>query len=119
LLETINDERMYKAGLLRIVMKMKTDKKAFEDCVRDVTDELRLDPDDFHFVFGKPFGRPEEIFRDFVIGKIDTAILREPEASFAIAMMKEEGKKKRPRTKQQFQLRDPLGQGCFGHITEP
>ncbi len=47
LLETIKDERMYKAGLLRIVMKMKTDKKAFEECVQAVTNELRLDPEDF------------------------------------------------------------------------
>ncbi len=38
---------MYKAGLLRIVMKMKTEKKAFADCINAVTDELRLDPDGF------------------------------------------------------------------------
>ncbi|NOR88594.1 MAG: DUF1858 domain-containing protein, partial [Bacteroidales bacterium] len=28
-----------------------------------------LNPDDFNFVFGKPFGRPEEIYQDFVSGK--------------------------------------------------
>ena len=41
-------------------------------------------PDDFEFVFGDPFGRPEEIKRLLVNGKIDTALLREPEASFAL-----------------------------------
>ena len=41
-------------------------------------------PDDFEFVFGDPFGRPSEIKDMLIIGKIDTALLREPEASFAI-----------------------------------
>ncbi len=48
-----------------------------------------FDPDDFKFVFGKPFGRPEEIFNDFVTGKADTVILREPEASYAIKTMED------------------------------
>ena len=48
-----------------------------------------LNPDDFSFVFGKPFGRPEEIYRDFVTGKADTVILREPEASYAIKIMED------------------------------
>ncbi|MEA3495437.1 MAG: ferredoxin [Bacteroidota bacterium] len=50
-----------------------------------------LNPDDFKFVFGKPFGRPEEIYRDFVTGKADTVILREPEASYAIKIMQDRG----------------------------
>jgi NitT/TauT family transport system substrate-binding protein len=41
-------------------------------------------PDDFEFVFGNPFGRPEEIKDCFVSGNCDTVILREPEASFAL-----------------------------------
>jgi len=41
-------------------------------------------PDDFEFVFGNPFGRPEEIKDCFVRGDCDTVILREPEASFAL-----------------------------------
>ncbi|MEA3317112.1 MAG: ferredoxin [Bacteroidota bacterium] len=50
-----------------------------------------LNPDDFKFVFGKPFGRPEEIYKDFVTGKANTVILREPEASFAIKTMQDRG----------------------------
>jgi len=50
-----------------------------------------LDPDDFKFIFGKPFGRPEEIYKDFVTGKADTVILREPEASYAIKIMQDRG----------------------------
>ncbi len=41
-------------------------------------------PDNYNFVFGKPFGRPEEMQRRIVEGEIDTVLLREPEASFAI-----------------------------------
>ena len=52
-----------------------------------------LDVDDFTFSYGEPFGRPEQIFADFVSGKADTVILREPEASFAIKAMEEAGKK--------------------------
>ncbi len=48
-----------------------------------------LNPDDFIFKYGKPFGRPEEIYRDFVTGKADTVILREPEASYAIKIMED------------------------------
>ncbi len=48
-----------------------------------------LNPDDFTFKYGKPFGRPEEIYRDFVTGKADTVILREPEASYAIKIMQD------------------------------
>ena len=48
-----------------------------------------FDPDDFTFRYGKPFGRPEEIYRDFVTGKADTVVLREPEASYAIKIMQD------------------------------
>ena len=48
-----------------------------------------LNPDEFIFVYGKPFGRPEEIYNDFVLGRADTVILREPEASYAIKIMKD------------------------------
>ncbi len=48
-----------------------------------------LNSDDFNFVYGKPFGRPEEIYKDFVTGKADTVILREPEASYAIKIMQD------------------------------
>ncbi len=50
-----------------------------------------LNPDDFNFVYGKPFGRPEEIYKKFVTGKADTVILREPEASYAIKIMQDRG----------------------------
>ena len=50
-----------------------------------------LNPDDFNFTYGKPFGRPEEIYADFVNGKADTVILREPEASYAIKIMQDRG----------------------------
>ena len=46
--------------------------------------QLGYNPDDFEFAFGNPFGRPEEIKKMFVQGEIDTALLREPEASFAL-----------------------------------
>lgn len=50
-----------------------------------------LDVNDFNFVYGKPFGRPEEIFAEFVRGTVDTVILREPEASYAIKAMEKAG----------------------------
>ena len=50
-----------------------------------------LNPDDFNFVYGKPFGRPEKIYVDFVTGVADTVILREPEASYAIKIMQDRG----------------------------
>ncbi len=45
--------------------------------------------EDFNFTYGKPFGRPEEIYADFVTGKADTVILREPEASYAVKIMED------------------------------
>ena len=50
-----------------------------------------FNPDDFEFVYGKPFGRPEEIFRAFVRREADVVILREPEASYAIKILEDRG----------------------------
>jgi NitT/TauT family transport system substrate-binding protein len=50
-------------------------------------DASGLNSDDFNFKYGTPFGRPEEIYKDFVSGKADTVILREPEASYAIKIL--------------------------------
>ena len=47
-------------------------------------------PDDFEFVFGNPFGRPEQIKDDFINGKADTVLLREPEASYAVFALKDD-----------------------------
>ncbi len=52
---------------------------------------LGYDPAEFIFRYGKPFGRPEKIYTDLVLGRIDTAVLREPEASFAIKIMQDQG----------------------------
>ncbi|MEA1910056.1 MAG: DUF2249 domain-containing protein [Spirochaetota bacterium] len=41
-------------------------------------------PDDYSFNFGNPFGRPEVFQEQFIKGEIDTVLLREPEASFAL-----------------------------------
>ncbi|OQX96050.1 hypothetical protein B6I21_02215 [candidate division KSB1 bacterium 4572_119] len=46
--------------------------------------KMGFNPDEFEFAFGDPFGRPEEIKKQFASGEIDTALLREPEASFAL-----------------------------------
>ncbi len=43
-----------------------------------------LDPSDFEFAFGDPFGRPDDIKNGFIAGTYDTVLLREPEASFAL-----------------------------------
>ena len=51
---------------------------------RYLLQEHGLDPDTFNFVYGQPFGRPREIMRSFMLGAVDTVILREPEASFAL-----------------------------------
>lgn len=46
--------------------------------------ELGYDPEEFEFVFGQPFGRPGEIKDMLLRGEAEVALLREPEASFAI-----------------------------------
>ncbi len=44
-----------------------------------------LDPEKLSFAFGEPFGRADEIAAGFVAGRYDTVMLREPEASIALA----------------------------------
>ncbi|MEA3499463.1 MAG: DUF2249 domain-containing protein [Candidatus Marinimicrobia bacterium] len=46
--------------------------------------ETGYDPEDFDFYYGRPFGRPKTIMNDFISGKADTVLLREPESSFAL-----------------------------------
>ncbi|OEF99216.1 hypothetical protein BHF71_09495 [Vulcanibacillus modesticaldus] len=48
-----------------------------------------LNPNEFDFEFGEPFGRPDEMKDKFISGEIDTVLLREPESSFALAKLKE------------------------------
>ncbi len=43
-----------------------------------------FNPEEFEFVFGNPFGRPEQIKEAIVRGEADTVLLREPEASYAL-----------------------------------
>ena len=50
-------------------------------------------PEEYHFTYGNPFGRPEKIYSDFVSGKADTVILREPEASYAVKIMEDRKEK--------------------------
>lgn len=46
--ETISDERMYQAGLLQIVTKMRAEKKrSFEELFVEVRNKLRLHPAGF------------------------------------------------------------------------
>ncbi len=45
---------------------------------------LGYDPQEFTFVFGKPFGRPDDIKAQLLSGEAEVGLLREPEASFAI-----------------------------------
>jgi len=46
-------------------------------------------PDEYQFVYGKPFGRPEEIAAKLISGEIDTALIREPEVSYALQASEE------------------------------
>ncbi|MGD9939155.1 MAG: ferredoxin [Clostridia bacterium] len=50
-----------------------------------------LDPDEFRFSYGTPFGRPERIYADFVAGTVDTVVLREPEVSYALKKLQDRG----------------------------
>ncbi len=45
---------------------------------------LGEDPEAYRFVYGTPFGRPEEIAQKLIDGQIDTALIREPEVSYAL-----------------------------------
>jgi NitT/TauT family transport system substrate-binding protein len=49
-----------------------------------------LKVDDFTFKFGNPFGRPKEIMTDFIMGRAENVLLREPEASFAVEAVKQQ-----------------------------
>ncbi len=46
--------------------------------------QFGLNPDNFNFVYGEPFGRPEEIAQKLINHEIDTALIREPEVSYAL-----------------------------------
>lgn len=46
--------------------------------------KMGYNPEEFDFAFGQPFGRPEELKDKLIKGEIDTVLLREPEASFAL-----------------------------------
>ncbi|NUU98161.1 DUF1858 domain-containing protein [Marinitoga sp. 1138] len=48
-----------------------------------------LNIEDFNFSYGNPFGRPKEIMMDFLSGKVDTVLLREPEAGFVMQALEE------------------------------
>ncbi len=53
--KTITDERMYEAGMLRIALRMRTSRQGFERCLREVTTELRLDPEGFRTYVNQHF----------------------------------------------------------------
>jgi hypothetical protein len=53
--KTITDERMYEAGMLRIALRMRTSRRGFERCLREVTEELRLDPEGFRSYVNQHF----------------------------------------------------------------
>ena len=55
MIEFITDVRMYQAGLLRIAMKMRSDKAPFEACFKEITRELRLDPQGFRTYVNQNF----------------------------------------------------------------
>jgi NitT/TauT family transport system substrate-binding protein len=84
----------YKANKLKDIMGKDIHTPLFEEAppakiTKYLIKASGLNPDDFNFVFGTPFGRPEKIYADFVTGKADTVILREPEASYAIKIMRD------------------------------
>jgi NitT/TauT family transport system substrate-binding protein len=84
----------YKADKLKDIMGKDIHTPLFEEAppakiTKYLIKASGLNPDDFNFVFGTPFGRPEKIYTDFVTGKADTVILREPEASYAIKIMRD------------------------------
>ena len=85
--------RGYKATSLEDLKGKKLYLPLFEDAppakiTKYLIQSKGLDVNDFEFVFGKPFGRPKQIMNDFINGKVDTVLLREPEAGFAIKTLK-------------------------------
>ncbi len=88
--------RGYKASSFEELKGRKIYTPLFEDApptkiTKYLIEAQGLSADDFSFVYGKPFGRPEEILASLAKGEADTAILREPEASFAINAIKARG----------------------------
>ncbi len=86
----------YKATSFADILGKKINTPLFEEApptkiTKYLMKSLGYNSDDFTFVYGKPFGRPEQIYADFVRGTSDTCILREPEASFAIKILEEMG----------------------------
>ena len=51
---------------------------------RYIMRQFGYDPEQFDFTYGEPFGRPEEIAAQLMEGTIDTALIREPEVSYAL-----------------------------------
>ncbi len=88
--------RGYKAKSLEDIKGKKIHTPLFEEAppakiTKYLIKASGLNVEDFNFVYGNPFGRPEKIFMDFVNGYADTVILREPEASYAIKMTQNRG----------------------------
>ncbi len=88
--------RGYKANKLEDIKGKKIQTPLFEEAppakiTKYLIKAKGLNVDDYEFVYGEPFGRPEEIYLDFIRGHADTVILREPEASYAIKTMEKIG----------------------------
>lgn len=90
--------RGYKAKSFEDIKGRTIHTPLFEDApptkiTKYLIESLNMDISDFNFKYGEPFGRPEEILDSLIKGESDTAILREPEASFAINALKKRGDK--------------------------
>ncbi len=88
--------RGYKAEKLEDLIGHEIETPLFADAppakiTKYVIEAKGLNYNDFKFKYGEPFGRPEEIFMNFVRGISDTVILREPEASYAIKTLEKMG----------------------------
>lgn len=88
--------RGYKAEKLEDLIGHEIETPLFADAppakiTKYIIEAKGLNYNDFKFKYGEPFGRPEEIFINFVRGDSDTVILREPEASYAIKSMEKMG----------------------------
>jgi len=88
--------RGYKAEKLEDLIGHEIETPLFADAppakiTKYVIEAKGLNYNDFKFKYGEPFGRPEEIFMNFVRGVSDTVILREPEASYAIKTLEKMG----------------------------
>ncbi|GAB6190053.1 hypothetical protein JCM30566_17960 [Marinitoga arctica] len=86
--------RGYKAKSLEDLKGRKIYLPLFEDAppakiTKYLIQAKGLNINDFEFVFGNPFGRPKQIMIDFLSGKADTVLLREPEAGFVMKAIEE------------------------------